>query len=305
VIENSRTDKHASQWIASLENHVPAKLWCRPIDRITAPELLAGLQAIKPHPRSRNPDGPPAETIRRIRQRLDAVFEDAIFHGRASANPAAAIRRKLTEARPDAGKEPLRALDYRAAPALVAALRAVPGVVARALEFGILTASRPTEATGAEWAEIDLAARLWVVSKARMKGAEEHAVYLSDAACELLRAQIGANRRWVFPSPVEGKAKSVSGAALLDLLERLGYRDQTTVHGLCRATFSTWANDTGAAKPDVIEAALAHNEADKVRRAYNRAEFGAERRRLLAAWADYLARPAALALVEKGGHAAA
>jgi len=38
----------------------------------------------------------------------------------------------------------------------------------------------------------------------------------------------------------------------------------------------------------VIEAALAHREADIVRAAYNRAEFQAERGRLLAAWARYL-----------------
>ena len=44
-------------------------------------------------------------------------------------------------------------------------------------------------------------------------------------------------------------------------------RERTTVHGLCRATFSTWANETGVARPDVIEACLAHREADKVKAA--------------------------------------
>ena len=65
------------------------------------------------------------------------------------------------------------------------------------------------------------------------------------------------------------------------------------MHGLCRATFSTWAYDTAAARGDVIEACLAHREADKVKAAYNRAQFTEERRALLAAWADYLAQPAA------------
>jgi hypothetical protein len=67
-------------------------------------------------------------------------------------------------------------------------------------------------------------------------------------------------------------------------------RTQTTVHGLCRATFSTWAYDTAAARPDVIEACLAHREADRVKAAYNRAQFTEERRALLAAWAEYLAQ---------------
>jgi hypothetical protein len=85
----------------------------------------------------------------------------------------------------------------------------------------------------------------------------------------------------------------LSNMAMLTTLERMKVRDRTTVHGLCRATFSTWANETNAARPDVIEACLAHEEANRVRAAYNRAQFTEERRELLAAWADYLAAPAA------------
>jgi hypothetical protein len=81
---------------------VPAALWHKPLREIKAPELLAALVAIRPHERARNltPDARIGETVRRIRQRLDAVFEDAIFHGRCSGTPAAAVRRKLREALP-------------------------------------------------------------------------------------------------------------------------------------------------------------------------------------------------------------
>ena len=68
-----------------------------------------------------------------------------------------------------------------------------------------------------------------------------------------------------------------SNMALLAVLDRMGLRERTTVHGL-RSAFSTWANETGAARPDVIEACLAHREADRIRAAYDRAEFAAERR---------------------------
>lgn len=57
--------------------------------------------------------------------------------------------------------------------------------------------------------------------------------------------------------------------AILSALGRLGMRDRTTVHGLCRATFSTWANGTGAGRPDVVEAGLARKEGDRVCAAYN------------------------------------
>ena len=76
--------------------------------------------------------------------------------------------------------------------------------------------------------------------------------------------------------------------AMLAVLDRLGVRDKTTVHGLARATFSTFANETGAARPDVIEACLAHGERNKVRAAYNRSTFDSERKALLATWAEYL-----------------
>ena len=88
----------------------------------------------------------------------------------------------------------------------------------------------------------------------------------------------------------------MSNATLLAVLGRLGMRDQTTVHGLCRAGFSTWAHETGAARPDVVEACLAHKEQDRVKAAYNRSEFASERRALLATWADHLSKPVALAL---------
>ncbi len=79
----------------------------------------------------------------------------------------------------------------------------------------------------------------------------------------------------------------VSNMALPMTLRRLGVK-AATVHGF-RSTFSTWANELGIAKPDAIEAALAHREENAVRRAYNRSQFLAERRALMIAWDDFLA----------------
>lgn len=304
VIEPTRTEKHGAQWLASLENHVPASLWHRPIDEITAPDLLAALNAIKPHEDARNlPKGHRiAETISRVRQRLDAIFEDAMFNSRATSNPAAAVRRKLREMWPS-GKKPagkFAALPYPEAPKLLASLRAMAGTGARCLEFAVLTAARTSEALMAEWSEFDLKARVWTVPGDRMKAGESHTVYLSDAAMAVLAGQKGRHERWVFPSDMPGYSDStMSNMTMLNALDRLGVRDKTTVHGLCRATFSTWANETGAARPDVIEACLAHNEQNRVRAAYNRAEFAAERRALLAAWAEYLSAPSGARVAPK------
>ena len=296
AIEPRLTTKHSAQWLASLENHMPPALWNKPIADVTAPELLAVLAEVKPHERARNLTSERVhETLTRIRQRLDAVFEDAIFHGYCAGNPAAAIRRKMRETMPRQKKGQFAALPYGEAPAFMAQLRDAQGTAARCLEFAVLCAARTSEALLANWREFDLDAGVWTVPAERTKAGEEHVVFLSERALEVLKAQAGQHEAIVFPSTVM-KDKPMSNMAMLAVLDRLQMRSATTVHGLCRSTFSTWANDTGAARPDVIEACLAHKEQDKVRAAYNRSQFSTERKALLAAWAAFLARPAAQVL---------
>lgn len=118
-----------------------------------------------------------------------------------------------------------------------------------------------------------------------MKGGEDHVVYLSPRAIAILEKQRALAQAFVFAAP---DGRPLSNMAMLVVLRRLGIANATTVHGLCRSTFSTWANETGAARPDVIEACLAHRERDRIRATYNHAQFASERRELLNAWATYL-----------------
>lgn len=278
VIEPSRTAKHGAQWMSSLENHVPDALWHKPIAEVTGPELLdfvAELQAQIP------------ETASRVRQRLEAVFDDAEFRGLSAGNPARAIRRKLRETKKGRRRGSFAALPYAQAPAFLAQLRLREGISARALEFAVLTAARTGEVIGATWAEFDLEACVWTVPGERMKGGEAHVVYLVHRAVEIVRAMQEYEQAFVFPTP-ELDGRPLSNMAMLTLLRRMDKDKATTVHGLARATFSTWAYETGAARPDVIEATLAHREADRVKAAYNRAQFATERAALLRAWADFL-----------------
>ncbi|MCA3216418.1 MAG: tyrosine-type recombinase/integrase [Burkholderiales bacterium] len=293
VVEPARTTKHAAQWIASIEGPAadePRPAWRRkldallprPVGSITGPELLdaiADMQAAV------------SETAARVRQRLEAIFDDAEFRGMCSGNPARAIRRKLRETKRGRDRGQFAALPYVEAPAFMRELRQREGIAARALEFAVLTAARTGEVIGATWDEIDLQAGAWTVGARRMKGGEQHTVHLVPRAVEILQAQAALGSAYVFPSAESvGKetAAPMSNMAMLALLRRMDADKRTTVHGLCRATFSTWAYETAAARPDVIEACLAHREGDRVKAAYNRARFNAERRALLQAWADFL-----------------
>jgi len=71
-------------------------------------------------------------------------------------------------------------------------LRASDDVIAKVLEFTILTAVRTNEAVGATWSEFNLEARAWTVPVERLKRLGEeadgsHTIPLSDRAVEIVR----------------------------------------------------------------------------------------------------------------------
>lgn len=279
----SYTDKHCKAWIAIFEKHLKpyedGALWTAPIDSIEPQQLLdffKMLQKAVPH------------TARKARQRLDAVYEHAILKKWATSNPTKAIVRAVRRGGPSMKNTGHRALPYSEAPALFARLVELDSTAARCLRFTVLTAARTTEALHAEWSEIDLERRVWIIPAEKTKAREEHRVDLSDQAVQILQMQRGVDVRWVFPTCMRGAGRPMSSMAMLLQLRRLNTGGATTVHGLARSTFSTWANECGIARPDVIEAALGHREADLIRRAYNRSAFLSERRVLLQRWGDFL-----------------
>jgi len=121
-----------------------------------------------------------------------------------------------------------------------------------------------------------------------MKMREAHVVPLSPQAVAILweLQPLTGRGRYLFPSlrsPLEPMSENTVNAAL----RRMGYdKDTMTGHGF-RAMASTRLNEMGWA-PDVIERQLAHAERNKVRAAYNRAQYMGERRKMMQAWADYL-----------------
>jgi integrase len=79
---------------------------------------------------------------------------------------------------------------------------------------------------------------------------------------------------------------AVSAVAESQFTSRTGYHSRPTGHGF-RSTASTVLNEHGFG-PDVIERQLAHGERNKVRAAYNHAQYLPERREMMQWWADYL-----------------
>ena len=128
----------------------------------------------------------------------------------------------------------------------------------------------------------------WRIPVAKMKMKEEHRVPLARQALDLLQYmhQLTGDGKYIFPSMRSGN-RPMSQDTVRVAIRTLGYdKEQMTAHGF-RAMASTMLNELGF-RSDIIEAQLAHSEGDKVRAAYNRAEYMQERRDMMQKWADYL-----------------
>lgn len=276
-----RNAKHHSQWTNTLTTYAYAVIGEKAVSDITTADVLALLSAIwttKP------------ETASRVRNRIELVLDAAAAQGqRDGANPAR-WRGHLDKLLPKRSKvrkvrhQP--ALDWQAMPTFWIKLTESPDTVARAMAFTILTASRTSEVLNARWQEVDLEARLWRVPGDRMKAGRDHTVPLSDAACDILRGQSGADPDLIFAGRrMGGRRTPLSNMAMLMRLRRL--RPGITVHGF-RSTFRDWAAEETNYPRDVAEMALAHVISDATEAAYRRGDLLEKRRSLAADWAAYI-----------------
>ena len=151
---------------------------------------------------------------------------------------------------------------------------------------------RNTELRGGQWAEVDFAAAQWVIPAERMKHEKTapkppHTVPLSDWALELLRElqDLTGNTPYLFPSRTKQNGH-ISENTLGKIMNGMGYKGIATPHGF-RSLASSILNEQGY-NPDAIERQLAHVEENRIKAAYNRAEYLAERREMMQWYSDYL-----------------
>lgn len=273
------TQGHADDVLRRLEANLFPDLGALPIAEIGAPELLAAAREV---------EGRGAHHLaHRMVAVAGQVFRYGVATGRCQRDPSGDLRGALTPHKP-------RHQAAVTADELPALIRAIDGYAdigdrqtALALRLLCLTFVRTSELIGAMWAEfrdLDGAAPTWEVPAERMKMKQAHVVPLSRQAVAILRElrAIGGGSRHVLPG--RNPDKPISNNTLLFALYRLGYKGKMTGHGF-RAVASSALNEAGY-RPDVIERQLAHKEPNKVRSAYNRAEYLPERRAMMQQWAD-------------------
>ncbi|HBR3773113.1 integrase domain-containing protein [Klebsiella pneumoniae] len=269
----SVTPDYAKDIWRSLEKDVFPAIGEIPVQQIKARTLVEALEPIKARGA--------LETVRRLVQRINEIMIYAVNTGLIDANPASGVGMAFEKPK----KQNMPTLRPEELPKLMRSLvMSNLSVPTRCLiEWQLLTLVRPSEASGARWAEIDLNAKLWTIPAERMKAKREHIVPLSTQALEILEVMkpISAHREHVFPSRNDPK-KSMNSQTANAALKRIGYGGKLVAHGL-RSIASTAFNENGF-NPDVIEAALAHSDKNEVRRAYNRSTYLEQRHELMNWW---------------------
>jgi len=278
---NHWTEKHSIDVYNSLKFHVFPYLGNKPIALITKQEVISILRKLETEGKY--------ETCYRVRQRLEAVFEFAEISEYCESNPAGGLQKIFTKPQPKSR----HSLPVSELPEFLAKIEA-DKVTSRsnklAMKFLILTFVRSSELRFADWNEFDLDRTdpLWLIPSERMKMRKMHHVPLSSHAVAILEEmrQFSGPHGYVF-TQVRNPQKAISENTLLYFSNRLGYAGRNTIHGF-RALASTVLNESRKWHPDVIERQLAHQESNKVRSAYNRAEHLDERRKMMQWWSNYI-----------------
>ncbi len=156
-----------------------------------------------------------------------------------------------------------------------------------AMKLLALTFVRTSELIGATWAEIDWAKEEWHIPKERMKMKRPHIVPLSHQTLAIFKElqALTGEKTHIFHSAAS-KSQHISNGTVLMGLRRMGYQNRMTGHGF-RTLASTILNEKNYPS-DWIERQLAHEEDDKIRGAYNRAEHLLERKKMMQEYADWL-----------------
>jgi integrase len=241
------------------------------------------------------------ETARRMAGVLRQVFDDIIIIGELENNPADGLIRLLPK--PDKAKKQnfahvidpkqladlLRQLDERA-PRLDYAVH-------MAMKLIPLVFLRPYNIRHLRWDYINTPSRLIEIPPDQMKTGKPFIVPLSRQALAIIEAMrpLTGEREFVFLTAMGERTNTpMSENTTTKAFQRL-INPQTnqpygvgfvTSHGF-RHTASTLLHEMGYNSAH-IEKQLAHEEANQVKGAYNKAEYLAQRSEMMQAWADYL-----------------
>lgn len=277
IKKHNVTPDYAVDIWRSLELHIFPYLSNTPVKQITAPQVIALLRPIEAKGS--------LETVKRLIQRLNEVMGYATNCGFISANPLKDIHKVFKKPK----KEHMAALAPAELPELIEAIANanIKRTTRCLLEWQLHTMTRPSEASGARWDEIDWEEKIWTIPAERMKKRREHRIPLTEQMLAILDVikPISGHRDFIFPSDRDPKKPCNSQTANM-ALKRMGFAGRLVSHGL-RSLASTTLNEQGFDR-DLIEAGLAHVDDNQVRSAYNRTDYLERRRPMMSWWSEHI-----------------
>ena len=268
---------HAARVWRYMETDVLPHIGSLQLDEIRVSDIQALLERVM----ARNV----GNTAEKIRQWIGVVYEYAAQRELTERNPAKRLK-GFVEKRETVHRRALPLSELETFYRRLKEARIDPANRI-ALLLLILTFPRSNELRGAQWGEIDFQAAVWTIPKERMKMKREHKIPLSAWSLELLHElhAITGQGTQLFPSRTK-IGGYISENTLNKIIERIGFKELTTLHGF-RSLASSTLNEKGF-NPDAIELQLAHQPSDKIRAAYNRADYWQERVEMMAWYSGLL-----------------
>ena len=268
---------HAARIWRYMETDVLPHIGSLQLDEIRVSDIQALLERVM----ARNV----GNTAEKIRQWIGVVYEYAAQRELTERNPAKRLK-GFVEKRETVHRRALPLSELKTFYQRLKEARIDPAN-RMALLLLTLTFPRSNELRGAQWGEIDFQAAVWTIPKERMKMKREHKIPLSAWSLELLHElhAITGQGTQLFPSRTK-IGGYISENTLNKIIERIGFKELTTLHGF-RSLASSTLNEKGF-NPDAIELQLAHQPSDKIRAAYNRADYWQERVEMMAWYSGLL-----------------
>ncbi len=170
IKKHNVTSDYAVDIWRSLELHIFPYLSDTPVKQITAPQDVDLLRPIEAKGS--------LETVKRLIQRLNEVMENAANCGFIPASPFKDIHKVFKKPK----KEHMAALAPTELPELMGAIAnaSIKRTTRCLLEWQLHTITRPSEASGARWDEIDWEEKIWTIPAERMKKRREHRIPLTE-----------------------------------------------------------------------------------------------------------------------------
>jgi len=261
-------------WIRYLEADIkPSALGKKIPAEVTAEDVVAFVEALQA---KRG-----AVSVARCFEVVRRLFRWAVARRKLTSDPCSGLDAKELVAKAETSTRTFADLE------LVAILAAAAVTELRLLVPWVLyTGARGGEARSAEWADIDLQARLWTIPAAKSKSGETHRVPLSEGALAVLHELRGRDG-WLFPAPTREGFMDRSQKTVERVRALSGIEDFNLHH--LRRTLRQRLTDAGVAL-HVGEAIIGHLPPKIVRTYSPEWEPLREMRSALETWARELSR---------------